>query len=295
MKNLLIHGVYISVIAVLSFLLYDKTKTDDFVFMKSSEALAINFERLERQIPGILKEIESSINAEPKYRSYLDMARKSYSHSIPLDSRIKTLMNQKNVSPQDINLLKKDVLEESNQFLALILNEQDRKEIRKKFYLNNLITDDSFWDNMSKTKNKGFINQLSIIQSLSINDRLMVLYYYQDKIGCDKCAIIFDGYKVAIAPKKAFLLEGEKMEAEIYLARFAKSSDDVISIETNGQNLLVKDGIARFQEVTQKIGTHVISSKASYKNLKTGETLTVRGELKYEVLPKCSRDCAKNQ
>jgi hypothetical protein len=293
MKNILVHGIYLSVIAVLSFLLYDKTKTDDFVFMKSNEALEDNNNYLQRQKENTLRELKYTIDAMPKYKYFLDSGYKSCQITFKIDSFLSVLKSKKDINLNDINTLKNNLTQASNE-LEFLIKQDDRAIIKNHKMLPKLIQDSAFWLIPNKTSLKGTINTLNIIQSYLTLDNITTLNYFNDKFT-GRNVIRFDGYKVGITPKKAPIIEGEKMEAEIFIAQFAKTSDNVVSIETNGKPLFVKDGVAQFEETPQKIGTNLISSRVNYKNYETGEILSVRAEFRYEVLPKCSRDCAKNQ
>jgi hypothetical protein len=292
MKNLLVHGIYLSVIAVLSFLLYDKTKTDDFVFLKSSEALASDSKILSYSSENVLRELKRFVQAIPKYQPYLSISQKIFEISDPLNLKIKGFTNQENVSSNEIKLLKTEVKEEYKNIISLISITRDSNELKKRNLLKLLLDDDKFWDKMTAISRQGFINQLEIIQNIRITDKLNILLYFQDKVTSND--IVFDGFRVAIAPQKATIFQGEKMKAEIYIAQFAKSSTNT-AISANGKSLIANNGIAHFEEVPTNVGEHIISASITVKSPTTGETETVKGELKYEVLPKCSRDCAKNQ
>ena len=292
MKNLLVHGVYLSVIAVLSFMLYDKTKTDDFVFEKSREALEHDSKILSYSSKNDLRELKRFVEALPKYQHYLSISQKVFEISDPLKSKIKGFSNQENVSSNEIKLLKKDVEEEYKKIISLISITKDSNELKNRNLLKLLLDDDIFWNKMTAISRQGFINQLEIIQNIRIIDKLNILLFFQDKVKSND--LVFDGFRVAIAPKKATILQGEKMEAEIYTAQFAKYSINT-SISANGKSLITNDGIAHFEETPTTVGEHKITASITVKNPMTGETETVRGELKYDVLPKCSRDCLQKQ
>jgi hypothetical protein len=293
MKNLLVHGVYLSVIAVLSFLLYDKTKKDDFVFMKSSEALENNNKYLQKQKENTLRELKYTVDPMPEYKYFLDNWYKSCQISFKVDSFLSVLKSKKDINLNDIITLKNNLIQTSNE-LQLLIKQEDRTIISKYQRIPKLIKDSSFWLLANRTSLSGMINTLNIIQSYVTLDNITTLNYFNDKFT-GKNVIRFNGYRVAIMPKKASIIEGETMETEIFISQFAKTSENVISIETNGKPLSVQYGVAKFEEKPQKIGTNLITSKVNYKNYETGEILSVKGELIYDVLPKCSRDCAKNQ
>jgi hypothetical protein len=295
MKNLLVHGVYLSVIAVLSFLLYDKTKTDDFVFMKSSEMLEESFKLTAKIGDGVLKNIKQSIDASPQYHQYLTTALKCLKVSYNLDSFTNILKVKKSLTNNDISLLKKKVEEQIQMRNLLISDSLDKKELDKTSLLPKLLADNVFWSKINKTSRLGFINQLNIIKSGCLEDKMSLLFYCDEKSSGKVSTNCGFGLRVAIAPKKAILVEGEDMQAELYITEYKKYSGNELSFEVNQKSIEVKEGVAIFKEYKPKIGENKIRVTATLKNLFTGGTETTLGELSYEVLPKCSRDCAKNQ
>jgi hypothetical protein len=292
MKILLIHGFYLSVIAVLSFLLYDKTKKDDFVFEKSSEALETDYKLISRMNENIERAIKTNVDAEPKYKAYLDIAHKVLEISNLSELKINNIINQKEVSEIETTQLKKDAIEASERIFSLIPN-QDRDDLKKKSYLTPLLKDETYWLSLNKSSNARLINQLNTIKNQITNEKANIFNYCLDKTS-GKVSTGGDWFRVAIAPKKAVLVEGEKMEAEIYLAAYSKTNSNNISIKVNDNYLPTREGVALFEE-KPNIGEHIIQATVTIRNPFTGDSMTVKGELKYEVLPKCSRDCAKNQ
>jgi hypothetical protein len=294
MKNLLIHGVYLSVISVLSFLLYDKTKTDDFVFEKVSKALDNSNKHILNQIPFKIKKIKSNVDAQPRYLPYLLLANKACQTTFKIDSLTNILKQSNTLQPNSIQLLRTELKLASEQWLSSIIRFEDRKIISDNFTINKLIDDNDFWLKINRLTLKSQQNVLNKIQNTLAIDKMTILSYCEDMTS-GHTILIFDGYRIAIAPKKASIIEGEKIEAEIYLAKYAKSSDNVISIEVNGKNLNLKEGVALFEYIPSKLGINSILAKINIKDPISNEINSLKGELRYEVLPKCSRDCAKNQ
>ncbi|NJN33496.1 MAG: gliding motility protein GldM [Saprospiraceae bacterium] len=123
---------------------------------------------------------------------------------------------------------------------------------------------------------------LSKITADANTSEASILNYCLDKAS-GKVEIKFDGFRVAIAPKKAYLIRGDKFEAEVYMAAFSKSNNNV-SISVNGQGLPVKEGVAMYSSGPQnELGEKTVSASATIKNPFTGEVQTVKGEMKYEV------------
>ncbi len=95
--------------------------------------------------------------------------------------------------------------------------------------------------------------------------------------------IIYDQFKAAVIPTATKLIQGEKYEAQIYLA--ATSSDAQPSITVNGQRLSVNsDGMAIYKGNTSSTGDKNFSGKISFKDTK-GQVQSVDFKQKYTVVP----------
>lgn len=95
--------------------------------------------------------------------------------------------------------------------------------------------------------------------------------------------IKFDQFKVAIAPKRAYLNRGEKFEAEVYLAAYSSNPNGSISIAVNGQGLPLVNGVAKYETTPSGIGKQTVKATASIKNPLTGQTTTSEGSFEYEI------------
>lgn len=148
------------------------------------------------------------------------------------------------------------------------------------------IQNDTFW--------KGFmINPSTNFQLLKNQikmDELVYLNYFLDKVS-GRIEIIERMYHVIIAPKKGVLIEGEKFEADIFLAEYSSNPGTGLSFTFNNQNLPIKDGLASFSRLETTTGLKTLRVNAAKFNSTTGETINVKGEFEYHVLPKCSENC----
>jgi gliding motility-associated protein GldM len=183
--------------------------------------------------------------------------------------------------------LEKKVREVRQQYLTLIADPKDRVEMEKQIALDiDAIPADSKAKNWSELKFKQ-MPVAAVMPSLTkfIGDAKVsetaLLNYFFKKIGGDK--IVFDGFKVAIAPKKAYLVRGDKFEADIYLAAFSTTPGANISINANGSGLALKDGVAHYETTPSGLGEQTVKASATIVNPLTKESKTVTGEFKYEV------------
>ena len=108
-----------------------------------------------------------------------------------------------------------------------------------------------------------------------------LLNYFFNKVGGD--AIKFDQFKVAIAPKKSYLIRGDKFEADLYLAAFSSNPGSNVSISANGQGLALNAGVAHYETTPSSIGKQTVKATASIRNPLTGQTTTTEGSFEYEV------------
>lgn len=109
-----------------------------------------------------------------------------------------------------------------------------------------------------------------------------LLNYFLGKVNGEE-TIRFDKFKVAIAPKKAYLIRGEKFEADVYLAAFSSNPGTNVSISVNGQGLSLNEGVGRYETTTSDLGEKTVKAVASIRNPLTGTSTSAEGEFKYEV------------
>lgn len=121
---------------------------------------------------------------------------------------------------------------------------------------------------------------LGKIQSDAKNSATAVLNYCATKVqGTD---IKFDKFVPGVAPKKNYVILGEEFEAEVFLSAFSSKTDNV-SINVDGRNVPLKEGIGTFTEKPSTVGEKKYTVTINLKNPTTGETETVRKEFSYEV------------
>lgn len=109
-----------------------------------------------------------------------------------------------------------------------------------------------------------------------------LMNYFMDKVS-GKLEIKFDKFKVAIAPKKAYLIRGDKFEADVYLAAYSSDPGQNVSISVNGSGLGLKDGVAHYETTPSGIGKQTVKATATIRNPATNEVTSTQGEFEYEV------------
>jgi gliding motility-associated protein GldM len=267
---------------------------------------------------GILKGIKTSVDAKPQYAQYMDIANKAKSISDEftkyMDGVTKELVEaaggvddkhhdgrpkkykDKDVTTRLFTLegqgrgaeVEKRITETRAKLLALIPS-ADKADMEKKLPLIvDQVPEDAKGKSWVDLKFKqmpvaAVMPGLSKISADAVTSETAILNYCLDRAS-GKTEITFDGFKVAIAPKKAYLTRGDKFEAEVYMAAFSKSNASGVTINVNGSGLPVKEGVAVYTTGPQnELGEKTVSATATIKNPMTGATQTVKGELKYEV------------
>ncbi len=174
-----------------------------------------------------------------------------------------------------------------DKLLALIKEPKDREEIATKIALK---VDSIAQDSKAKTWSEYKFKQMPVAAIMPFFSKLQadmktsetaVLNYFFNKIGGTD--IKFDNFKVAIAPKKGYVIKGEKFEADVYLAAYSSNPGSGVSISVNGSGLGVKDGVAHYESTSSELGKKTVKASASIKNPLTGEVKTVTGDFEYEV------------
>jgi gliding motility-associated protein GldM len=268
---------------------------------------------------GIIGGIKTSVNAQPKYAEFLTIANDAKKISGEFVAYMKDVNDKlveaagglddkhtdgrpkkykdKDVTTRMFTLegegkgaeVEKKIKETREKLLALIKNAKDKEELSQKMpLLVDEVPEDAKGKSWVDLKFKqmpvaAVMPTLSKITADAITSETAILNWCLDK-SSGKTEIKLDGFKVAIAPKKAYLTRGDKFEAEVYLGAYSKSNAGGVSISVGGSSLPLKEGVASYSTGPQnELGEKTVSATATIKNPMTGETTTVKGELKYEV------------
>lgn len=111
-----------------------------------------------------------------------------------------------------------------------------------------------------------------------------VLNYLAGKVGTTT-DVVLDKFTVVSAPKKSYIIKGEKFETDVFLSASAgQQSETGISISVNGTTLRAdKDGVAKFTQNASGVGIKKYNAAITVTNPSTGEKNTYRKEFEYEV------------
>ena len=119
-----------------------------------------------------------------------------------------------------------------------------------------------------------------LVADTKTSETALMNYFFNKVGGTD---IKFNEFKVAIAPKKAYLIRGDKFEADIYLAAYSSTPGSNVSISANGTGLGLKDGVAHYETTPSGIGKQTVKASATIRNPLDGSSKTVDGTFEYEV------------
>ena len=183
--------------------------------------------------------------------------------------------------------LQKRIDETRLKFLALVTDPTKKKELETQVALKvDAIPADSkatTWTDL-KFKQMPVAAVMPIltkfVSDAKTSETALLNYFFNEVGGTD---IKFDQFKVAIAPKKSYLIRGDKFEADVYLAAYSSNPGTGVSISVNGSGLGMKDGVAHYETTPSGIGKQTVRATASIKNPLTGITTTTNGEFEYEV------------
>ncbi len=120
---------------------------------------------------------------------------------------------------------------------------------------------------LSKIKNDAKTSEASVVNFLA------------SKIGAT--TVKFDKFVVSASPKKTFLLQGDKYEADIFLS--AASSQAQVSINVGGQSLSAKDGVATYTTTASGLGEKSYTANITVKNPFNGKQETYKKTFNYQV------------
>jgi gliding motility-associated protein GldM len=123
-----------------------------------------------------------------------------------------------------------------------------------------------------------YINDVKATESAALN-------YLAGKVGSGGATVVLDKYQVVSAPKKSYIIKGEKYEADLFLSASAGGDSNTgIRISVNGKNLpLNSDGQASYSTVANSNGEKSYKATASLTDPVTGETKSFTKTFSYEV------------
>ena len=170
-----------------------------------------------------------------------------------------------------------------------IVDEYDKELVFKHYSVSKILYNQKYWSDLSSLTPMGALTELSMLQNLIKCDETVYLNYVLDKVT--HIDVRFDDYKVAIAPRKAVLIEGESFEGDIYLTQYARILPEGSTTSVNGATIPIVDGIAHYKSQPNATGKKETIATITIKNSATGEVKNYIGGFEYNVLPKCSRDC----
>jgi hypothetical protein len=309
MKSTYFHLIYLSIIAFLG-----------YNYWSSVQAFKA-FEHLDKQLgvdASVMKNSEASIwqSIEKNCRAYpspVNLAFQGKSEIaltmgnqviLSIEKNRKSLnldtINQSNfkgISPNNsffssnkIDEIKTELMRFHDKLIQLP-DTEDRKSIEDNLLTIKAIKDEKYWNGLKHLPLNGISAELSALNSQIQSDKIVMLNYFNSKIGGYESIVCGPTFRTAIAPKNAALIEGETFEADIYLAKYESVPRNNLIIKVNGEPLEIKEGVAHFKSKNQTIGTRSIKAEALIMNPLTGLMNSIPCYFEYQVLPKCSRDC----
>jgi len=122
-----------------------------------------------------------------------------------------------------------------------------------------------------------FKNDIKAAESAALN-------YLAGKVGTTT-DVVLDKFTVVSAPKKSYIIKGEKFETDVFLSAAAGGDSNTgISISVNGRGLKTdKDGVAKYSETASATGIKKYNAAITVTNPSTGEKKTYKKGFEYEV------------
>lgn len=184
---------------------------------------------------------------------------------------------------------KMNTLRDSLNKLSAMLLSSDNDFYNQNLALPRLLKDDTYWQQLKNLTHGAIYTELYRIINLILVDENHNLNYMFTQLGTCYRGISFDMFKLAIAPKKAALIEGESFEGDIYIIPYSSLSnwDRPISAVVNGMSVPLTNGVGHYVSPPQPIGKKRIRATLS---LPDNSYLPI-SEYEYEVLPQCKKSC----
>ncbi|MFT4758464.1 MAG: hypothetical protein ACI9XO_000876 [Paraglaciecola sp.] len=124
---------------------------------------------------------------------------------------------------------------------------------------------------------------LTTFQSDAKNAEALAVGKLAEKAGGKE--IVFDKFFPVINAKKAYVIKGDKFEAEVSLGAYSSDiKPENITLTVDGRTIpMGDDGVAKYSAITSSTGTKKIKLSARVKNPLTGEVSNEISEFEYEV------------
>ena len=290
MKNLPLHAFYLIIIGILSFQLWSKTTVDNRAFEQVEKVLEEDFRILSGTAENLTKEIVNAVRAYPKpenlnfLKEIQAFSRFSQEKKVWIDQKILAIKEGKTVSPTEIN----NALKSHNELILKIAVFAGTTGEAQNFGLQKMIDSDTFQRGLESKP----IVFLLMLQNQIQNDKINFFIYVKNRMNWSiDTDASWGRIKVCIAPKKAVLFEGEKFEADIFLAQYLGMPNDAVTITSEKEILPLKDGVSHCSKVENTIGLKIFQAEAKIKNPFTGQETISRGQFEYNVIPKCRQNC----
>ena len=189
--------------------------------------------------------------------------------------------------------LKAKIMEYKEKFLTFV-DEEDKAKVAAELPLN---IDDVAWTK-SPNKKKDWADftfgHMPLGATMPIftkfkNDvkasEAAILNYLSGKVGVGGADIVFEKYSVVSAPKKSYIIKGEKFSTDVFLSASAGSDSQAgLAISVNGKGLRTdSDGVAKYETTANGLGVKKYTAAITVTNPVTGEKDTYRKEFEYEV------------
>ncbi len=285
MTTIRIHAVYLSVIAVLAYLFWAEKKFTQRLSEQVRIFMIHDNLIMTSDVENMKNACEKNINTHYRYaqtyKGKLDSLNSISKETLKnLDNASIELKNNKNISINSLN----EAVNNFPKILLNLINDDIVKKSMLKIYGTHKITKP---DTINEIKQNNAL-YLQTLKNQIVRDEIAFYNYVLDQTTPHYSGLT--KFLVAIAPKKAAIIEGEKFEADIYLASYSYARDNFI-VTIDSDTLLVRDGVAHYKVKPKNIGLRNVKAQISVVNPITGHITTTTGELEYHVLPKCSLDC----
>ena len=246
------------------------------------------FKSLATQAQKISKDFESYINSvTDKLVQEAGGPSTEYSDGRPVRFKDKDVPTRMFLNDKKGEEIQQKIVDVRKAFLNLIKDPKDKADIEKQIAIQ---VDEIPKDSKAKSWSELKFKQMPVAAVMPMLTKLVadnktsetaLMNYFFNKIGGE--VIRFENFKVAIAPKKSYLIRGDKFEADIYLAAYSSNPGTNVSISANGSGLPLNQGVAHYETTPSGIGKQTLNATASVRNPLTGQTTSVQGTFEYEI------------
>lgn len=196
------------------------------------------------------------------------------------------LLPRKSVSPEwiaEIEATKSALLQKINRPIEVHFDSSQMNTIQNSIYWLSSVGTQTATAALTDLPPEAAFAHLEELKCRVMNTEYAIISHLFGMVG--ENTIIYDQFRPAVIPSATYVQQGEKFEAQIYLAATSSMSKPIVKID--GKTIEVgQDGIATYQTTPKRTGKHQLMGSLTFKD-GYGQDKTLPFSYEYTVDAPC--------